>query len=49
MTQIFLIFLRWMCGTTRRDMIRIDNIRESVEVALTVEKMVENRFNWFDM
>jgi hypothetical protein len=28
-------------------MIRNDNIRESVDVTLTVEKMVEYRLRWF--
>jgi hypothetical protein len=38
--------LRWMCGKTRRDMIKKENIRESW-VALILEKMVENRLGWF--
>lgn len=40
--------LRWMCSKSKRDKIRNDNIRESVGVAPTVEKMVENRFRWFE-
>jgi hypothetical protein len=33
--------LRWMCGKTRQDRIRNDNIRERVGVAPTVEMIVE--------
>jgi hypothetical protein len=36
-----------MCGKTRRDKIRNDNIRESVGLAPIVKKMVETRFMWF--
>jgi len=36
-----------MSGKTRRDMIRNDTIRERVEVAPIVEKLVENMFRWF--
>ena len=39
--------LRWMCGHTRRDMIRNECIREKVGVAPIVEKMVESRLRWF--
>lgn len=36
-----------MYGKTRHDKIKNDKIRESVEVASIVEKMVENRLRWF--
>jgi len=36
-----------MCGKTRWDKIRNDNIRERVGVAPIVEKMVENKLRWF--
>jgi len=39
--------LRWMCGKTRWDRIRNDDIRERVGVAPMVEKMVETRLRWF--
>jgi len=39
--------LHWMCGKTRCDKIRNDNIRERVGVSPVVEKMVENRIRWF--
>jgi len=39
--------LLYMCGKTRRDMIRNDNIRERVGVAHIVENMVETRLMWF--
>jgi len=35
-----------MCGKTRWDKIRNDNIRERVGVAPIVEKMVENKLRW---
>lgn len=34
-------------GKTRRDRIRNDNIRESIGVTPTIEKMVEIRLRWF--
>jgi len=37
----------WMCGKTKQDRIRKDNIRERVGVAPIVEKMVETRLRWF--
>nr|KYP34423.1 Retrovirus-related Pol polyprotein LINE-1 [Cajanus cajan] len=39
--------LRWMCGHTIKDRIRNECIRESVGVALIVEKLVESRLRWF--
>jgi len=39
--------LRLMCGKTRRDRIRNDNIRERVGITPIVEKMVENKLTWF--
>ncbi|KEH35761.1 hypothetical protein MTR_3g102480 [Medicago truncatula] len=39
--------LRWMSGKTRHDKIRNDTIRERMEVAPIVEKLVENRLRWF--
>jgi len=39
--------LRWWCGKTRWDRIRNDDIREIVQVAPIVEKMVETRLMWF--
>jgi len=39
--------LHWMCGKTRCEIVRNENIREKVGVASIVEKMVENRFRWF--
>jgi hypothetical protein len=39
--------LRWMCGKTRWDQIRNDDIIERVGVAPTVEKMVETRLRRF--
>ncbi|XP_070019458.1 uncharacterized protein [Nicotiana sylvestris] len=39
--------LRWMCGHTRMDKIRNDDIREKVQVAPIEEKMREARLRWF--
>jgi len=35
--------LCWMCGKTRRHVIRHDNIKEIIEVASIVKKLVETR------
>jgi hypothetical protein len=39
--------LRWICGHTRRDRIRNDDIRDKFEVALIQEKLVQHRLRWF--
>ncbi|XP_070005520.1 uncharacterized protein [Nicotiana sylvestris] len=39
--------LRWMCGHTRMDKIRNDDIREKVHVAPNDDKMREARLRWF--
>ncbi|KAK4353468.1 hypothetical protein RND71_028986 [Anisodus tanguticus] len=39
--------LRWMCGHTRRDKIRNDDIRDKVGVASVEDKMREARLRWF--
>ncbi|KAK4350612.1 hypothetical protein RND71_029925 [Anisodus tanguticus] len=39
--------LRWMCGHTRRDMIRNDDIRDRVGVASVEDKMREASLRWF--
>ncbi|XP_070014686.1 uncharacterized protein [Nicotiana sylvestris] len=39
--------LRWMCGHTRIDKIRNDDIREKVGVASVEDKMREARLRWF--
>lgn len=36
-----------MCGNTRQNKIRNDNIKENVGVTSILEKMVTNRFRWF--
>ncbi|KAJ3698668.1 hypothetical protein LUZ61_002373 [Rhynchospora tenuis] len=39
--------LRWMCGHTRRDRIRNDDILDMVGVAPIEEKLVQHRLRWF--
>ncbi|XP_060191168.1 uncharacterized protein LOC132620753 [Lycium barbarum] len=39
--------LRWMCGHTRRDRIRNEDIRDKVGVASVEDKMREARLRWF--
>jgi hypothetical protein len=39
--------LRWICGHTRRDRVRNDDIRERLGVATVEEKLVQHRLTWF--
>ena len=39
--------LRWMCGHTRKDRIRNDDIRDKVGVAPIEEKVIQHRLRWF--
>jgi len=39
--------LRWMCGNTRRDKVRNEDIHTKIGVASIEEKMRENRLQWF--
>jgi len=36
-----------MCGNTRRDKVRNENIRTKIDVASIEEKIRENRLRWF--
>ena len=38
---------RWMCGNTRRDKVRNEDIRTKIGLASIEEKMGENRLRWF--
>ena len=40
--------LRWICGHTRIDRVRNDDIRDRLGVALIEEKLVQHRLRWFD-
>ena len=39
--------LRWMCGKTRMDKVRNEDIRNLVGVAPIEDKMREHRLRWF--
>ncbi|AQK72942.1 Retrovirus-related Pol polyprotein LINE-1 [Zea mays] len=39
--------LRWICGHTRRDRVRNDDVRERVGVAPIEEKLMQHRLRWF--
>jgi hypothetical protein len=39
--------LQWICGHTRRDQVRNDNIRERLGVTPVEEKLVQRRLRWF--
>jgi hypothetical protein len=39
--------LRWICGHTRRDRVRNDDIRERLGVTPVEEKLVQHRLRWF--
>ena len=39
--------LRWMCGHTRKDRVRNDDIRDRVGVASIEENLVQHRLRWF--
>ena len=39
--------LRWICGNTRKDRVRNDDIRERLGVAPVEEKLVQHRLRWF--
>jgi hypothetical protein len=39
--------LRWICGNTRKDRIRNDDIRDKLEVTPIQKKLVQHRLRWF--
>ena len=39
---------RWMCGNTKRDKVRNEDIRIKIGVVSIEEKMREDRLRWFD-
>jgi hypothetical protein len=39
--------LRWICGHTRKDRIRNDDIRDKLGVAPIQKKLVQHRLRWF--
>jgi hypothetical protein len=39
--------LRWICGHTKRDQVRNDDICERLHVAPVEEKLVQHRLRWF--
>ncbi|KAG2549259.1 hypothetical protein PVAP13_9KG163539 [Panicum virgatum] len=39
--------LRWICGYTRMDRVRNDDIRDRLEIAPIEEKFIQHRLRWF--
>jgi hypothetical protein len=39
--------LRWICGHTRKDQIRNDDIQDKLGVTPIQEKLVQHRLRWF--
>jgi hypothetical protein len=39
--------LRWICGHTKKDRIRNDDIRDKLGVAPIQKKLVQHRLRWF--
>ncbi|RCV21622.1 hypothetical protein SETIT_4G152600v2 [Setaria italica] len=39
--------LRWICGHTRRDRVRNEDIRDRLGVAPIEEKLIQHRLRWF--
>jgi hypothetical protein len=39
--------LRWICGNTRKDWVRNDDIRERLGVVPVEEKLMQHRLRWF--
>jgi hypothetical protein len=39
--------LRWICGYTRKDQVRNNDIRDRLGVAPIEEKFVQHRLRWF--
>jgi hypothetical protein len=40
--------LRWICGHTRKDQIKNDDIQDKLGVTSIQEKLVQHRLRWFD-
>ena len=39
--------LRWMCGKTRKDKVRDEDIHRQIGIAPIEDKLRENRLRWF--
>jgi hypothetical protein len=39
--------LRWICGHTRKDRIKNDDIQDKFGVTPIQEKLIQQRFRWF--
>jgi hypothetical protein len=48
MNVVEIRMLRWICGHTRKDRIKNDNIRDKLGITPIQEKLVQHRLRWFD-
>jgi hypothetical protein len=47
MNVVEIRMLRWICGHTRKDRIKNDNIRDKLGITPIQEKLVQHRLRWF--
>jgi hypothetical protein len=48
LSVVEMCMLRWICGHTRRDRVRNDDIRERLGVAPVEEKLIQHHLRWFE-
>jgi hypothetical protein len=47
LSVVEMCMLRWICGHTRLDQVRNDDIHDRLEVASIEEKLIQHRLRWF--